>query len=113
VIRPSGPIGIEFADRGPNRIEIRTTRGRVRGEGAADLAATADGRTDLRMLLAVKPQGFAADLMLGAALRMVPDAQQKVVEGLERGLDDLVTELAKPDGEWDAGAWQPPGLDGR
>jgi hypothetical protein len=34
-----------------------------------------------------------------------------VAESLERGLDDLAVELAKPDAEWDATAWTPPGLD--
>ena len=27
--------------------------------------------------------------------------------GLEEGMTDLAAELAKPDGEWDAAAWQP------
>jgi hypothetical protein len=49
-------------------------------------------------------------VILGAALATMPNAQRQVVEGLERGLDDLVVELAKPDAEWDASAWQPPGV---
>jgi hypothetical protein len=40
----------------------------------------------------------------------MPGLEQRIRDGLERGLDDLVTELAKPDDEWDAAAWQPPGL---
>src|SRR3954466_3669933 len=58
----SGPIGIEFADRGPGRIELRTTRGRVRGNAAADIAPAEDGRTSLSISAAIKPEGFAADL---------------------------------------------------
>jgi hypothetical protein len=109
----SGPLGIEVGDRGPNRIELRTTNGRIRGEGAADLAATPDGRTALQMALVVKPHGFGASAMLGLALAARPDIRQQVIDGLERALDDLAIELAKPDGEWDAGSWQPPGLPSR
>ena len=109
----SGPIGIEFADRGPGRIELRTTRGRVRGNAAADITPADGGRTSLSLSAAIKPEGFAADLMLGAALRMIPGAERQVIDGLERALDDLVIELAKPDAEWDAASWQPPGLPAR
>jgi hypothetical protein len=109
----SGPLGIEIADRGPDRIELRTTSGRIRGEGVATLEPTADDRTTLRMALAIKPQGFAANLMLGVALRTMPDIERQVVEGLEHGLDDLAVELAKPDAEWDASSWQPSGLPSR
>ena len=49
-----GPLGIETIDRGPSRIELRTTRGRVRGEGSAVLAALDGGtRTKLTMSLAI------------------------------------------------------------
>jgi hypothetical protein len=106
----SGPLGIEIADRGPDRIELRTTNGRIRGEGAATLEPTADDRTTLTVALAIKPQGFAANLMLGVALRTMPDIERQVIEGLERGLDDLAVELAKPDAEWDAASWRPTGL---
>jgi hypothetical protein len=109
----SGPLGIEFADRGPGRIELRTTRGRVRANAAADIRPADEGGTNLSLSAAIKPEGFAADLMLGAALRMIPDAERQVIDGLERGLDDLVIELAKPDAEWDAASWQPPGLPAR
>jgi hypothetical protein len=51
--------------------------------------------------------------MLGAALATMPNVQRDVVDGLERGLDDLVVELAKPDAEWDAAGWQPPGVPAR
>ena len=106
-----GPLGIEVVDRGPTRIELRTTRGRVRGEGFAAIAPLDGGaRTRLAMSLAVRPQGFAANLMLGAALAARPDIQRQVVDGLERGLDDLAAELAKPDGEWDPALWTPPGV---
>jgi hypothetical protein len=109
-----GPLGIEVADRGPARIELRTTRGRIRGEGAAILVPIHDGEgTRLTMSLVLKPQGFAANLMLGAALATMPNVQRDVVDGLERGLDDLVVELAKPDAEWDAAGWQPPGVPAR
>lgn len=109
-----GPLGIELADRGPDRIELRTTRGRIRGEGVATLAPLDGGSgTRLTMALAIRPQGFAANLMLGAALAAMPKVQQQVVDGLEHALDDLATELAKPDAEWDADAWQPPGVPAR
>jgi hypothetical protein len=109
-----GPLGIEVADRGPARIELRTTRGRIRGEGAAILVPIHDGEgTRLTMSVVLKPQGFAANLMLGAALATMPNVQRDVVDGLERGLDDLVVELAKPDAEWDAAGWQPPGVPAR
>ena len=106
----TGPLGIEIADRGPDRIELRTTNGRIRGEGSARLSPAADGRTTLALSLAVKPQGFAANMMLGVALRTIPGIERRVVDGLERGLDDLAAELAKPDGAWDAASWQPPGV---
>jgi hypothetical protein len=106
----SGPLGIEILDRGPGRIDLRTTQGRIRGEASANMSPTADGRTSLSMAVAVKPDGFAANLMLGVALKARPEIERQVVDHLERGLDDLVVELAKPDGEWDAGAWLPPGV---
>jgi hypothetical protein len=113
VLGVDGPIGIQVADRGPDRIELRTSQGRIRGEAVALIAPSADGRTALTMTLDVKPQGFAASMMLGVALKTMPNIERQVIDGLERGLDDLVVELAKPDGEWDAHAWNPPGLPAR
>jgi carbon monoxide dehydrogenase subunit G len=109
----SGRLDVEIQDRGPGRIEIRTTGGRIRGEGAADIAPTADGRTNLTVALEVKPQGFAANLMLGVALRTMPGIERQVIDGLEANLDSLAAELARPDGEWDPGTWQPAGLPGK
>jgi hypothetical protein len=109
----SGPLGIEVADRGPGRIEIRTTNGRVRGEGAVDIVPDEGGRTRVTMLAVVKPSGFAASAMLGLALQSMPKLREQIVDGLERGLDDLAVELAKPDSEWDAASWTPPGLAAR
>jgi hypothetical protein len=108
----SGPLGIEIGDRGPNRIELRTTRGRVRGEAAVDIAARADGRSDLALLAVIKPQGMAASLMMSAAVAARPAVREQVEAGVERAIDDLAVELAKPDGEWDPASWMPPGLDG-
>lgn len=109
----SGSLGIEIADRGPSRIELRTTQGRVRGEGAVDIAPSADGGSTVSMLAIVKPQGFAANMMLGVAMKSMPGLERQIIDGLERGFDDLARELAKPDGEWDAARWQPPGLPAR
>jgi hypothetical protein len=116
----TGSLGIEIADRGPGRIELRTTRGRVQAEAAADIAAAGredgvDGggageRTALSILVVVRPKGFAANLMLSAALGARPNLRGEIVDGLEHGFDDLAAELAKPEGEWDAAAWRPPGL---
>lgn len=107
----SGPVTVEIFDRSPSRIELRTTQGRIRGEAAADLTPADGGaRTNVALELAIKPQGFAANMMLGVALKTMPGVEQKVVDGLETGLDDLATELAKSDAEWDAAAWNPPGL---
>ena len=106
----TGPVGVQFADRGPNRVEIRTTQGRIRGEGAADIRRTPDGRTELTLGAIVKPQGFAANLMLGVAMKTMPNVEERIADALERGFDDLAMELAKPDDEWDAAAWVPPGL---
>jgi hypothetical protein len=106
----TGPLGVEIADPGAQRIELRTTQGRIRGDARADLTPTDDGRTNLSIAVAITPQGFAANLMLGVALQTRPEVQRQVVDGLERALDDLVVELAKPDGEWDAATWTPPGL---
>lgn len=103
----SGKLDVEIVDRGPDRIELRTTQGRIRGEGAVDLAPAPGGRTNVTMALAVKPDGFAANLMLGVALRTMPDLERQVIDGLEANLDDLARELAKPDVEWDPAAWQP------
>jgi hypothetical protein len=109
----SGRIDVEVVDRGLDRIELRTTQGRIRGEGVVDLVPTADGRTNLTMALEIKPQGFAANLMLGVALKTMPNVEQQVIDGLNRALDDLAVELAKPDDQWDATAWTPPGVGSR
>ncbi len=110
----TGKLDVEIADRGPGRIELRTTQGRIRGEGAADLAPLDGGsRTQLTMTLEIKPQGFAANLMLGVALRTMPGVEQSVIDGLEANMDDLARELAKPDAEWDPTSWQPVGLPAR
>jgi hypothetical protein len=109
----SGRLKVEITDRGPGRIEIRTIEGRIRGEGAADIAATPDGRSNVTVSVEIKPQGFAANLMLGVALRTMPGVEQQVIDGLEANLDSLAAELAKPDDQWDPTAWQPVGLPGR
>jgi hypothetical protein len=109
----SGRLDIDIVDRGPGRIELRTTQGRIRGEGVVDLAPTADGRTNLTMALEIKPQGFAANLMLGVALKTMPNLERQVIDGLDAALDDLAVELAKPDDQWDATAWTPPGVGSR
>lgn len=102
-----GPLGIEVADRGRSRIELRTTRGRIRGEASATIVGRPDWRTDLAIDVVVKPQGFMGNMTLAAILGA--DRRQMVEAALERAFDDLAIELAKPDGEWDASAWQPPG----
>jgi hypothetical protein len=113
VLGIAGRLPIEIADRDPGRIDLRTTDGRIRGEATALIAPAPDDRTSLSIAVALKPQGFAANVMLGVAMKARPSLQAEVVAGLERGLDDLVVELAKPDGEWDAAAWQPPGVPAR
>ena len=110
VLGVSGPLDVQVSDQGPNRIELRTTQGRIRGEATADLVATPDGKTALTLEMAVNPLGFAANMMLGVALRTMPGIEQRIVEGVEAALDDLATELAKPESEWDATAWTPPGV---
>jgi hypothetical protein len=110
VLGISGPLDVEVVDRGPSRIELRTTQGRIRGEAAADLVPTPDGKTALTLEMVVNPLGFAANMMLGVALKAMPGMEKRVVDGVEAALTDLATELAKPDGEWDAAAWTPPGL---
>jgi hypothetical protein len=109
----TGKLDVEIADRSPTRIELRTTQGRIRGEGAVDLAPADGGRTNLTMSLEVKPQGFAANLMLGVALKTMPNVEQQLIEGLDAALDDLAIELAKPDDQWDAASWTPPGVTAR
>ena len=106
----TGPLGIEVVDRGPGRIELQTTRGRVRAEAAADISAATDGGTTFSIGVDVRPHGFAANMMLGVALSARPQIRRDLVDGIERGMDDLAAELAKPDDAWDAGAWMPPGL---
>ena len=106
----TGRINVEVADRGPNRIELRTTEGRIRAQAAADLAPTPDGRTNLSMAMVVEPQGFAANMMFDLALKTMPSAKKQLIDGLEASLTDLATELAKPDSEWDPAAWTPPGV---
>jgi hypothetical protein len=113
VLGMSGDLGIEVADRGPNRIELRTSQGRIRGEGIAEIAPTADGRTTITLDGAVKPQGFAANLMLGVALKAMPNLEQDIIAGLEESLDELVVELAKSDADWNAADWQPSRLPAR
>ena len=106
----SGRLDVEILDRGPNRIELRTTEGRIRGEGAVDLAPAEGDRTTVTVALDIKPQGFAANLMLGVALKTMPNVERQVIDGLEANLDALAIELAKPDADWDPAAWQPVGL---
>jgi hypothetical protein len=106
----TGSPGIEVSDRGPRRIEVRSTRGRVRAEAAADISPADGNRTSLQFGLVVRPQGFAANMMLGVAMSARPQIRRELVDGIERGMDDLAVELAKPDDQWDAGAWMPPGL---
>lgn len=108
----SGPLGLEVADRGPGRIEMRTTQGRIRGAGAAMLAPTPDGATNLSIGIEIKPQGFAANMMLGVAMKTMPGIEQRVRDELESGLDELAVELAKPEGEWDPKSWEPSALRG-
>ena len=109
----SGRLDVEILDRGPARIELRTTEGRIRAEAAADLTPVDGDRTNLTMAVEVRPQGFAANMMLGVALRTMPGIEQKVIDGLEANLDDLAAELARPGTEWDPAAWQPVGLPNR
>jgi len=106
----TGRVNVEVADRGPNRIELRTMEGRIRAQAVADLAPMPDGRTNLSMAMVVEPQGFAANMMFDLALKTMPGAKKQVIDGLEASLTDLATELAKPDGEWDPAAWMPPGV---
>ena len=109
----SGRLDVEILDRGPNRIELRTTEGRIRGEGAVDLAPAAGDGTSVTVALEIKPQGFAANLMLGVALKTMPNVERQVIDGLEANLDALAIELSKPDADWDPAAWQPVGLPSR
>jgi hypothetical protein len=74
--------------------------------------ATPDGKTALTLEMVVNPLGFAANMMLGVALKTMPGVEQRLIDGLETALTDLATELAKPDEEWDATAWTPPGIPG-
>ena len=106
----TGSPGIEVADRGAGGIEIRSTRGRVRAEAVANITPADGDRTSLAIGVVVRPQGFAANMMLGVALSARPQIRRDLVDGIERGMDDLAIELAKPDDEWNAGAWMPPGL---
>ena len=103
----SGPVGIEVHDAGPRRIELATTQGRIRGRASADIAPADGGKTRLSIAVVVEPKGMTANLMLGAALGARPNLRHELVSGLEDGLTELAAELAKPDGEWDAAAWQP------
>jgi len=106
----TGQLDVEIGDRGPNRIELRTTEGRIRVEAAADVVGRPDGRTDLTIGATIRPQGMGASLMLSAALGARPEIRQRVENGIEAAMDDLATELAKPDDQWDASRWNPPGL---
>jgi hypothetical protein len=106
----SGRVPLEIDDHGPSRIELRTTDGRIRGDGAVDLVPTADGRTTVTVSVAIRPQGFAANMILGVALRTMPNVEQQVIDGLEANLDSVGFEIAKPDSEWNPAAWQPVGL---
>jgi hypothetical protein len=106
----AGPLGVAIEDRGPTRIELRTTRGRITGNASADVVPTPDGRTSLTIAVVIEPHGFAADMMLGIALRARPEIERQVIDGLEAAMTDLATELAKPAGEWDPDTWRPVGL---
>jgi hypothetical protein len=106
----SGPVGVEIDDRGPGRLELRTTRGRIRGAAIAELTPTAADRTNVTLSVTVVPEGFAANVVLGVALKTMPEIERRLAAGLEAALADLATELAKPEDEWDARAWTPPNL---
>ena len=107
VLGVTGELGIEVADRGPGQITLRTTRGRIRADGEADIAPGGDGRTTLTLRGAVVPDGFAANLMLGVALKTMPNLEADIRAGIERSLDELVVELAKSDADWDPASWRP------
>ena len=95
-----GPVGLRIHDRGPDRIELETLDGRVRGALAALLAPTPDG-TSLTLEIALRPEGFMGSMALGMAERMVPNLRTRFDEGVSRALEDLARELAVPDAEWD------------
>ena len=59
------------------------------------------------------PQGFAANLMMGVALKAMPNLEPDIRAGIEQSLDELVVELAKSDADWDAASWQPSALPAR
>src|SRR5919107_2892095 len=61
----TGRLPIQIVDRGPGRIDLLTTEGRIRGEGSAVIAPNGDGRSIVTVDVAVKPQGFAANMILG------------------------------------------------
>jgi hypothetical protein len=103
----SGRLPIQVRDGGPGRIELTTTEGRIRGRAVADIAAEDGGRTSLSIAVAAEPKGMTANLLLGAALGARPNLRQELVNGLEDAMTELAAELAKPDGAWDAAAWQP------
>jgi len=107
----TGRLPVQVRDLGAERIELRTTDGRIRGESVATIQPAAGDRTALGLSIVVKPQGFAANLMFGAGLQMA-GGQQKIVASLEKIVDDLVIELEKPDGAWDPRSWMPSGLAG-
>ena len=113
VLGMSGDLGIEVTDRGPGRIALRTTNGRIRADGEADIVPTADGRTTLTLTGAVVPEGFAANLMMGVALKAMPNLEADIRAGIEKSLDELVVELAKSDADWNAADWQPSALPSR
>ncbi len=106
----TGRVDVQVVDQGTNRIELRTTEGRIRAEATADMAATPDGKTNLTLTMVVEPQGFAANMMFEVALKTMPNIKKQVIDGLESSLTDLTAELAKPEDVWDPASWQPPGI---
>jgi hypothetical protein len=113
VLGITGDLGIEVVDRGPDRIALRTTQGRIRGDGEADIAPAPDGGTTLTLTGAVVPQGFAANMMMGVALKTMPNLETDIRAAIEKSLDELIVELAKSDADWDAASWQPSALPAR
>ncbi len=106
----TGSLEIQVADRGPSRIDLQTTRGRILALAEADIVANGADQTSLTITVTAQPQGFAANMMLGVALSARPQIRQGLESGMERGMDELALELAKPDDQWDPGAWMPQGL---
>jgi hypothetical protein len=95
----TGSLGVEVGDRDGRGVDIRTTRGRIRGAVTAAIAPEGAG-TALDLAVTVRPDGMVGSMMFSAAKRMVPDLDREFPAGVEHVASELAAQLEGTDEAW-------------